>query len=722
MLFRILRRVTNKGAFMVAVRTNHVGQDFDLKVWARGLHIKDSDRDEILRVFAYCHDHMPETLAEEEKLAKRAAEIVGILLTLHMDLDTYKSAILYPHLEEHFFTLEEANRDFGPRISRILHGVKDMEAINFMHNLSSGAMVSNEQVDTIRRMLIAMIEDVRAVVIKLSERIAVLRESKNMDEEIKVLLAKESANIYAPLANRLGIGQLKWELEDLSFRYLQPETYRQIASLLDEKRIDRENYINNFVEELSQALKRAGIEASVYGRPKHIYSIWRKMQKKHLAFSQLYDVRAVRVIVKHVRDCYAALGIVHTRYHLIQREFELGVAAHWKYKEGDTQGINSEYEKRIAWLRKILSWQENMMESGAIVEDFKNQVFEDRVYVFTPKGDVVDLPAGATPLDMAYQIHTALGHRCTGAKVGGSIVPFTYKLQTGDQVEIITQKEENPSRDWMNPSYGYIATSKARNKIAAWFKRQDRDKNIEEGRALLQKSMEQHGIRLERAEIPELLNEVLNKYNARDHKDIYAKLGSGDIRINQLMNFLEEKFKEKHDEPDNTEELQKTIEQNQQQWLNSARQAKGKSQVMVNGVGNLVTHMARCCHPVRGDDIVGFITHSGITIHRRGCDQLKLMGQKSPERLVEAEWGENYSQGYAVTIVIEANDRSGLLRDITTIIANERINVLGVSSSSNTRMQMAKIIIRMEVYNINDLTRTLSRLNQMPDVISARRE
>ena len=747
---------------MVAVRTNHVGQDFNLKVWARGLHVKDSDREEILKVFAYCRDHMPETLAEEEKLTRRAAEIVGILLTLHMDLDTYKSAILYPHLEEHFFTLEEANRDFGPRISRILHGVKDMEAINFMHNLSSGAMVSNEQVDTIRRMLIAMIEDVRAVVIKLSERIAVLRESKNMDEEVKVLLAKESANIYAPLANRLGIGQLKWELEDLSFRYLQPDTYKQIARLLDEKRIDRENYINNFVAELSQALKRAGIEASVYGRPKHIYSIWRKMQKKHLAFSQLYDVRAVRVIVKHVRDCYAALGIVHTRYHLIQREFddyianpkpngyqsihtvvlgpegkaveiqirsesmhknaELGVAAHWKYKEGDTPGINSEYEKRIAWLRKILSWQENMMETGAIVEDFKNQVFEDRVYVFTPKGDVVDLPAGATPLDMAYQIHTALGHRCTGAKVGGSIVPFTYKLQTGDQVEIITQKEENPSRDWMNPAYGYIATSKARNKIAAWFKKQDRDKNIEEGRALLQKTMDQHGIKLERGEIPGLLDEVLNKYNARDHKDIYAKLGSGDIRINQLMNFLEEKFKEKYEEPDNTEELQKTIEQNQQQWLNSARQAKGKSQVMVNGVGNLLTHMARCCHPVRGDDIVGFITHSGITIHRRGCDQLKHMAQKSPERLVEAEWGENYSQGYAVTIVIEANDRSGLLRDITTIIANERINVLGVSSSSNTKMQLAKIVIRMEVYNINDLTRTLSRLNQMPDVLSARRE
>ncbi len=486
------------------------------------------------------------------------------------------------------------------------------------------------------------------------------------------------------------------------------------------------------------------------------------MQKKHLAFSQLYDVRAVRIIVKQLQDCYAALGVVHTRYHFIQREFddyianpkpngyqsihtvvlgpegktveiqirsetmhknaELGVAAHWKYKEGDTPGMNSEYEKRIAWLRKLLSWQEDMMESGAIVEDFKNQVFEDRVYVFTPKGDVIDLPLGSTPLDLAYQIHTELGHRCTGAKVGGNIVPFTYKLQTGDQVEIITQKEENPSRDWLNPSNGFLFTSKARSKVSAWFKHQDRDKNILEGRDLLLKSIEQHGLKITRDELPCLLGEFTSKYNVRDYRDIYAKLGSGDIRINQFMNLLEEKFKELHEDVNSTEALDKAIEQNRQQWLNNSKQIQSHSQVMVNGVGNLMTHIANCCHPVRGDDIVGFITHTGISIHRSGCDQFKMMASKEPERVVVAEWGENYSQGYEVTVIIEARDRSGLLRDITTIIANERINVLGVSSKSNVNNQTARIEIRMEVYNIDDLTRMLSKMNQMPDVISARRE
>lgn len=747
---------------MVAVRSTHAKEKFDVHAWMNTLPVKEADKAEIARAFIYCHEKMPETESEKIRLGSRAVEMVGILLTLHMDIDTFKAAILYPHLEANYFTLEQAEADFGKHVAHILHGVRDMEAIRFLHNLSSNT-VTDAQIDNVRRMLIAMVEDVRAVVVKLAERIAALREVKNADEETRVLVAKEISNIYAPLANRLGIGQLKWELEDLAFRYLHPDTYKQIAHLLDEKRIDRENYINEFVVDLHKRLEKEGVKADVYGRPKHIYSIWRKMQKKHLDFSELYDVRAVRVIVDRLQDCYAALGVIHTQYHHIPREFddyvanpkpngyqsihtvvlgpngktveiqirtqemhknaELGVAAHWKYKEGPNPGIDAAYEERIAWLRKLLSWQEDMVESGSIVEEFKTQVFEDRVYVFTPKGDVVDLPNGATPLDFAYQIHSQVGNRCVGAKVDGRIVPFTYQLQTGDQVELLLQSEENPSRDWLNPNNGFIRTSKARAKILSWFRKVDREKNIQAGRDILEKEIARHGLRITKEQLPGLIKDALRRYNAKDHNDIFAGIGSGDIRINQVVNYLEERLKEfNRDDATLDQELIRTIEQRTLNRLATNKKEASRSKVIVKGVGNLVTSLARCCHPIPGDEIIGYITQGrGISIHRLDCDTVKELEKKSPERLIEAEWGENYSDGFDVTVGIEASDRSGLLRDITTIIAAEKINVVGVRSRSNMDRQTASIDIDMEVYNISDLTRMLSKLAQMPDVISARR-
>lgn len=746
---------------MVAVRTAHVGDNFDLTAWETELDLPADEVKQIDEVFIYCEKKIIESKAEGIKLTKRAAEMVNILITLHMDIDTFKAAVLYPHLEEHFFTLEQAKEDYGENIAHLLHGVKDMEAISFMHNLSCGMHISETQVDTVRRMLIAMIEDVRAVVIKLAERISVLREVKNADEETKVLVAKEISSIYAPLANRLGIGQLKWELEDLSFRYLHPEEYKRIADLLEDKRRDRVKYINDFVESLSAKLKLAGIKAEVTGRPKHIYSIWRKMQKKRLEFSELYDVSAVRIIVEHLQDCYAALGVVHTQYHHIPREFddyianpkpngyqsihtvvvgpggknveiqirtqtmhknaELGVAAHWKYKEGPTPGVDAEYEERISWLRKLLSWQEDMVESGTIVAEFKNQVFEDRVYVFTPNGEVVDLPAGSTPLDFAYQIHTGIGHRCVGAKVGGHIVPFTYKLQTGDQVEIITQKEENPSRDWMNPNNDFLFTSKARSKVSSWFKKVDRDKNIVAGREMLDKDIERHGLTIPRDRLLDLTEELIKKNNAKTLDDLLARIGSGDIHINQVINFLEEKNKDIENSKATNTDIINALKSGSMNKISSKKSSSG-DQIVVNGVGNLLTHIAHCCNPIPGDYIMGFITQgNGISIHRADCVKVKHLAEVSPERIVEAKWGENYSQGYSVTVGIEANDRAGLLRDITTIIANQRINVLGVSSRSDTYAQTAKIEINMEVYNINDLSTMLTRLGQLPGIISAKR-
>ncbi|MCY9822932.1 GTP diphosphokinase [Aeromonas media] len=735
---------------MVAVREIHLKDNFTLEEWVSSLTLSESDKNQLRTVYQYCLTLGDEALTN--RLLVRGVEMVGILLMLSMDLATLKSAILYPFVEAGFIKQEKVNEDFGPKIAKLVEGVLEMEAIRSLQTLHRSE-TSPEQVDNVRRMLLAMVEDVRAVVIKLAERIACLREAKLADEETRVLMAQEITNIYAPLANRLGIGQLKWELEDLAFRYLHPDTYKQIAKQLDEKRLDRERYIREFVQSLRDALAEAGVEAEVYGRPKHIYSIWRKMQKKHLEFNELFDVRAVRVITKRLQDCYAALGIVHTHFHHIPREFddyvanpkpngyqsihtvvvgeegktveiqirteqmhqdaELGVAAHWRYKEGaQAAAKTSTFEDKIEWLRKLLAWQEDLSESGSLLDDLRSQVFEDRVYVFTPKGDVIDLPAGATPLDFAYHVHSMIGHRCIGTKVDGRIVPFTYTLQTGDQVEVITQKEPNPSRDWMNPNAGFLRSSRARAKVATWFRKLDRDKNIAAGKELLEKELDRHNLTLSKVD-----KVVLERFHAEELEDLLAGIGSGDIRINQLLNYLDTRY----NKPTAEEEDRRLLEKLEQK-ANAPFRPKAKDHIVVEGVGNLMTHIARCCQPIPGDSIQGFITMGrGVSIHREDCEQLKELSRRNPERLIDAVWGENYSGGYGLTIRILSNDRSGLLRDITTVLANEKINVMGVRSRSNVREQTAEIDMELEIYNINAFNRALAKLSQLNDVISAKR-
>lgn len=736
---------------MVAVRNTHLTVTFNLEEWAASLPFTTAEQEQLKALYEYCLSlkaPMPTLL----QLQAQGVEMVGILLTLSMDTDTIKAAVLYPFAEARLLTLTEIEQGYGPTITRLLQGVLDMEAIRSLqpaHNEKS----SEVQVDRVRRMLMAMVEDVRAVVIKLAERITCLREVKSADEETRVLVAKEIATIYAPLANRLGIGQLKWELEDLSFRYLHPDTYKRIASLLHEKRLAREAYINDFVTGLKNSLLESGIDADVYGRPKHIYSIWRKMQKKNLDFDELFDVRAVRVITQHLQDCYGALGVVHSQFRHIPREFddyvanpkpngyqsihtvvlgpegkpveiqirteqmhqdaELGVAAHWKYKEGGGNTKQSGFEDKIAWLRKLLAWQEDLAESGSLVDELRSQVFEDRVYVFTPKGEVVDMPLGATPLDFAYYIHSQIGHRCIGAKIEGRIVPFTYALQTGDQVEIITQKQPNPSRDWMNPNQGFLRTSRARAKVSTWFKKQDRDKNILAGRELLDKELDRLGLPFS------VINKaVLERYNFTQLDDLLAGVGGGDLRINQLLNYLQGL----HKKPTSAEEDQAVL---RQLALNAAKKTQpvsSKGHIVVQGVGNLLTNIARCCQPIPGDEITGFITQGrGISIHRDDCEQLKELQQQHPERLVEAVWGENNAGGYKITLRVVANDRSGLLRDITTILANEKINVVEFSSRSNRKQQTATMDMALRIYNIDSLSRALAKISQMSDIIEAKR-
>lgn len=731
---------------MVAIRRSHLldPSTFELASWSASLQMSPITFEELQIAWRYIQEKLD---TDQFHLMWYGVEMVEVLHGLNMDDDSLVSALLFPLVKHNILDLAQLKEDFGNNVKNLVKGVLEMDNVRQLN----ASNASELQIDNIRRMLLAMVDDFRCVVIKLAERIAYLREVERHREEDLVLAAKECAHIYAPLANRLGIGQLKWELEDYCFRALHPQEYRQIAKYdLAERRLDREQYIADFVQELNDYLNEELDSVQVYGRPKHIYSIWKKMQKKQLKFSQLFDVRAVRVIVPNLEDCYTALGIVHTHYRHLPEHFddyisnpkpngyqsihtvvlgrgdkpievqirtqkmhddaELGVAAHWKYKEGATAG-RSGYEEKIVWLRKLLDWQKDIADSGDVVAEMRSQVFDDRVYVFTPKGEVVDLPKGATPLDFAYSIHSEIGHRCIGAKVAGRIVPFTYLLQMGDQVEIITQKNPNPSRDWLNPSQGFVNTPRARSKIVAWFKKLDREKNIPIGKEALEAEMARLGLSQKQIE-----EHALPRYNLKQLDDLYAGIGGGDIRLTQLSHYLQTKLIKTSAEQADEAVLK--------QVANKAQQTKSPRSgfVVVEGVGNLMHHIARCCQPIPGDDIVGYITQGrGISIHRADCEQLFDLQSSSPERVVEAQWGDNYTSGFSLSIRVIANDRNGLLRDVSAIMANEKVNVLGVASRTDTKRSLATIDMEIELNNIQLLGKLLARIMQLDDVIEAKR-
>ena len=753
---------------MVAIRQTH-NASFDFAKWVEALELSAEYKDAISKTNEFVLRCIRKTEVEEDfvnpdDLVARfnhiSSEIVGILMTLNMDLPSLEVSILYPAYESGFIKLDDIREEFGPKITTLLLAVKDMEAIRSLQTLTS-SNATEEQVDRVRRMLLAMVKDVRAVVVKLAERIAVIRAAKEESPESRYLIAKEVSNVYAPLANRLGIGQLKWELEDLAFKFLHPDTYKEIASDLGERRVDREKYIENFVSSLSSLLKNEGIEASVYGRPKHIYSIWKKMQKKHLKFSELYDVRAVRVLVSSIEECYAALGVIHSNFEHIAKEFddyianpkpngyqsihtvvygeghkvveiqirtnsmhnsaELGVAAHWKYKEGNgqSQGV----EERINWLRKLLSWRDDLIKSGALEEEFKNQVFEDRVYIFTPNGEVIDLPTGATPLDFAYHVHTMVGHCCIGAKVDGRIVPYTYKLKTGEQVEIITSKNPNPSRDWINSENGFLKTAKARNKVQSYFRKLDFDRNKELGAGLIEKELVKQGIDISKEQVNSILKLKLSRFNLKSVDDIFANVGAGDIGVNIIIGIISANIEKNKDEVvDSNELIEDLINKRQNDEL--LKKNKTKSGIIVEGVGDIMTHMAKCCQPIPGDEIVGFVTQGrGISIHRCDCEKFRRMQELFPERVVDATWGSNVNidSGYTVTVRIVSEDYSGFLRDITTVIANEKMNVLGIKSHVDSAKNVCLVDVDLLVVSIPVLNRTLAKLNDLTRVISAQR-
>ena len=729
---------------MVAIRHSHElnPATFELAGWSESLHMSPVTFNKLQNAWRYSQEKLDPTQYE---LMWDGIEMAEILYGLNMDDDSLVAAMLFPLVKGNIIDLVQVKEDFSNQVKNLVKGVLEMENIR---QLSSNS-ASDLQIDNIRRMLLAMVDDFRCVVIKLAERITYLRTKNRYSEEDIVLAAKECSHVYAPLANRLGIGQLKWELEDYCFRALHPQCYRQIAKFdLGERRVDREKYIANFVADLTASLKEELDEVQVYGRPKHIYSIWKKMQKKNLRFDQLFDIRAVRVIVPKLEDCYTALSIIHTQYKHLPEHFddyiaqpkpngyqsihtvvlgkgdkpievqirtqkmhddaELGVAAHWKYKEGATAG-RSGYEEKIVWLRKLLAWQNDIADSGDVLDEMRSQVFDDRVYVFTPRGEVIDLPKDATPLDFAYAIHSEIGHRCIGAKVAGRIVPFTYQLQMGDQIDIITQKQPNPSRDWLNPNTGFVNTSKARSKIIAWFKKLDREKNIPIGREALEAEMTKLGLTHRQIE-----PYALPRYNLKQMDDLYAGIGGGDIKLNQLSHYLQSRL------------IKPTAEQEDEAVLKqlnkNSHQKAQNGQVIIEGVGNLMHSIARCCQPIPGDPIVGYITQGrGISIHKADCEQLFELQSLNPTRVVEAQWGSYAGEGLSLTIRIIANDRNGLLRDVSAIMANEKVNVLSVASRIDAKRSLAIINMEIQMNNVAMLNKILARITLLDDVIEARR-
>ncbi|CAM3719518.1 GTP diphosphokinase [Halomonas casei] len=674
-------------------------------------------------------------------------EMADILGDLKLDQATLEAAVLYRSVREGLLSLEGVSKRFGSEVSSLIDGVLQMAAISYPV-APDHAMGQHNQQENLRKMLVNMIGDVRVALIKIAERTCALRQVKDAPLEKCLQVAREVADIYAPLAHRLGVGQLKWELEDLSFRYLHEDEYKAIAKLLAEKRLDRDRYIHDVVETIKALMEAQHIHRyDVDGRAKHIYSIWRKMKRKRIDFSQVNDVRAVRILVPEVTDCYTVLGIIHSRWHHVPNEFddyianpkkngyqslhtavmgpenkvleiqirtfamheeaELGVCAHWRYKGHDTNAKSRSYEEKIAWLRQVLEWQDEVGGFGDLREGLASDVAPDRIYVFTPDGHVIDLPRVATPIDFAYRVHTEIGHRCRGAKINGRIVPLTYKLKTGQQVEILTATKGGPSRDWLNPSLGYVRTSRGRAKIQAWFKHQARDQNLDEGRALFDREMRR--LDVEDLDLPRLAKAV-NYLNA---EDMYAAIGAGDLRIGQVLHQAQQLF----GETDDQEQLDRLLAKPKRQSSKAT-----KSDITVLGVGNLKTSMANCCRPVPGEPIVGFITQGrGVTVHRQDCSNILQLRLDEPQRIIEVEWGERAQTRYPVTIEIQAWDRSGLLRDVTSLLGNEKVNVLAVNTLTNTDESIARLRITLEVDGLESLGRLFSRIQQLPNVTEVRR-
>ncbi len=725
-------------------RHEHLDRYPRIEAWLYA-HFKDRSATEFPLTESVCHfliEQLPSDAPPVKEAIAEGLAIADLLFQLHMDDTSLVVAILYAAAPLLKATDEALSTRFGSEIVSLLSGVRRIADIRPIQ--IDDRDESHLQSEQLRKMLLAMATDIRVVMIRLAERVVCMRAMTRYPEKQRQRMAQEILDIYAPLANRLGIWQLKWELEDLSLRYLEPELYKRIARLLDERRVDRESYIAEVVNVIRDECARAGIVgAKVTGRPKHIYSIWRKMERKHLNYQEIYDVRGVRILVDDINSCYTALGMIHSRWQYIPGEFddyiatpkengyrsihtavigpqgkvveiqirtvemhehnELGVAAHWRYKEGG--GSEDEFDRKIAWLRQLLDWRDVVTDDGDIIDRFRTAVFQGRIYVFSPKGRVVDLPLGGTPLDFAYSIHTDVGHCCRGAKVDGQMVPLTYQLQSGQCVEVLTGKRPSPSRDWLNSHLGYLKTSRARNKVQHWFRQQDREKNVVAGRQIMDRELKRMGLTSIRREA------LAGRLGYDDVAEMQLAVAYSECKVTRFLNAAQELARHALDQEVEHVPLVRPTDGGQ----------RGKG-VFVQGVGNLLTNIAQCCKPVPGDTISGYITIGrGISIHRSDCANLERCLECHPERVIGLDWGIEADQTYPVDIRIKAFDRQGLLRDITAVITSNKVNLIGMRTHSDKRAHVARMRLTVEIPDLDCLSKLLMQIGQLPNILDVSR-
>ncbi|MGZ8181399.1 MAG: RelA/SpoT family protein [Methylobacter sp.] len=684
-----------------------------------------ADTDQINRALAIIAQ-IPE---DPHYFRPKGVEVATVLMDLNIDLDTILAAILSDPRLANVTPKPNIKEQFGETVATL---VNDVNWLNKVTVYSLEMTDQPSQTEILRRMLLSMTQDVRAVLIKLAYRVQRLRVLPRESYDLRRFIAQETLDVYAPIANRMGIHQLKWELEDMAFRYLQPQSYRRIAKSLSDNRVQRENCINNFIAHLQKKLAEQGILAEIYGRPKHIYSIWKKMQRKQLDIDELYDLLAVRVIVDNLTACYATLGIVHSLWQTIPKEFddyianpkengyqslhtvivdaggnrievqirtqqmhdfaELGVAAHWSYKEGGKH--DTAIEKNIASLRKLL---EEKGSDEALSENFRSELFNDRVYVLTPAGKLIDLVRGSTPLDFAYAIHTEIGHRCRGAKINGRIVPLTYTLKSGEQVKILTAKEGGPNHNWIDLNLGYLKTSAAIGKVKSWFKNQQQAQNIATGKAILDKESQRLGLKMLN------LTELAKHFHQPDTDRLLEAIGRSDITSRQLAAFFKVPELEAPPAP-----IQR-------------KRPEDKSVVSVAGIDNVLTSFAHCCSPVQGNDIIGYISHKkGITIHRQDCENILHLDPEKQAQLIAVNWGAKQAS-YAVPIVIHAFNPQNLLNDVTQILADAKIHISNAALNTHPDFS-AQLNLTIQIENTGQLSQVLNKISQLPNIVDVKRK
>ncbi|AFM01322.1 MULTISPECIES: bifunctional (p)ppGpp synthetase/guanosine-3',5'-bis(diphosphate) 3'-pyrophosphohydrolase [Desulfitobacterium] len=680
-----------------------------------------------------------------EEYIQHPLEVAKILSELEMDEATIAAAFLHDVVEDTKYTIEDIEREFGSQVAILVDGVTKLGRIEYKSK-------EELQVENLRKMFLAMAKDIRVILIKLADRLHNMRTLKFHSEKKQKEIAQETLEIFAPLANRLGIFRIKWELEDLSFRYLKPQEYYDLSEGIALKRAEREVQINEVITQLSKRLTEVGIKADISGRPKHFYSIYRKMITQHRELSEIYDLTAVRVIVDSVNDCYGALGIIHTMWKPLPGRFkdyiampkpnmyqslhttlvgahgepfeiqirtwemhrtaEYGIAAHWKYKEGAGKPVGGNFEQKLSWLRQLLEWQHDSRDAGEFMESLRIDLFADTVFVFTPKGDVVELPAGSCPIDFAYRVHTDVGHRCVGAKINSRIVPLETKLTNGDIVEILTSKQSNgPSRDWLS----FVKTSQAKNRIRGWFKKEKREENVARGREGIEREVRKLGLDPTQVLKSDILLKIGKAYNITSVEDLYAAMGDGAVTVNKVLMRLKEDLTKDERERLQLEALQ------QGEGKSSSGYGKASQGVRVKGVDNILIRFSRCCNPLPGDDIVGYITRGrGVSIHRRECDNIKFHSQEEQARMVEVIWDTEVESIYPVDLEIFALDRPRLVTDVMNVVVESRTNILAINARV-AKDKSTHIQLSIEIRNLGHLYNVMQKIRRVKDVTSVER-